>query len=611
MAVILGLLALLSGPLLGPRLLRRPFFAAVLDAFVLVTVVGIVLLHVLPQSTVHGGLWALPLFAAGAILPAVLHRFDAAGVGRGPRDALLFVGFIFAAFVHAVLDGLALVHESHDEGVSTLAWAVLLHRVPVSLALWLVARPRIGLTRTVVVLVALGLGTVVGSWGGEALAHGGSAVLFSLVQAFAAGAILHIIGDAPAVEEAPRRPAASLLGVAAGAAVVVALHHDHQDGAAGHSIAEAFFSIAERSAPMLLVSLIVVAAITQRSPSVFIDARGPRVLQALRGAWAALRLQVCSCSVVSVFEDFLMRRGSAAGAVAFVVVAPALQAPTFLVTVALLGPKLALLRTAASVLLALLVAGVTAPFARSRTAGDADLVAPVARGGRARAVLDHSVPWLLTGIFLAAFLDPILAPDALRLPVLWQAPIFALVGVPLYGCATAGAPLALLLLEKGASPGAVMAFLLVGPVFHLTSIGRLARSCSVPSAVAFALSCVVGAAAVGAGIDAVLDTLLPSGWAWDSPDGSPDSAADSAPDSAPDSVATGAFERTAALAVFALALWSLLRQGARGFLSQVLHPVDDARGGHVHGPHCGHPLMGTPGFAQKEAIARIQVPFQP
>ncbi len=76
-AVVLGLLALLVGPVLGPVMRGHVRIAAGVDGFVVVTVCGLVILHVLPQSVAFAGAGALVVAALGVVAPVLLHRFDA------------------------------------------------------------------------------------------------------------------------------------------------------------------------------------------------------------------------------------------------------------------------------------------------------------------------------------------------------------------------------------------------------------------------------------------------------------------------------------------------------------------------------------------------------
>ena len=70
--VLLSCLALLAGPLTAR--FRSRALGHGLDAFVLVTVVGLVFLHAAPQSVGHLGLWAGALAVGGAVLAWLLDR---------------------------------------------------------------------------------------------------------------------------------------------------------------------------------------------------------------------------------------------------------------------------------------------------------------------------------------------------------------------------------------------------------------------------------------------------------------------------------------------------------------------------------------------------------
>jgi hypothetical protein len=83
---------------------------------------------------------------------------------------------------------------------------------------------------------------------------------------------------------------------------------------------------------------------------------------------------------------------------------------------------------------------------------------------------------LLAGIAVAAVIEPYLDPAWFEaLPRGLDVVILAFVGLPLYVCASGATPLAAVLLAKGVSPGAVLAFLITGPSANVTTLGVLAR----------------------------------------------------------------------------------------------------------------------------------------
>ena len=89
---------------------------------------------------------------------------------------------------------------------------------------------------------------------------------------------------------------------------------------------------------------------------------------------------------------------------------------------------------------------------------------------------DELVAWFLVGIILAGVIAA-LVPDSLISSVLGggisSMLAMLLIGVPIYICASASTPIAAALLLKGASPGAVLVFLLAGPATNIASLTML------------------------------------------------------------------------------------------------------------------------------------------
>ena len=173
-------------------------------------------------------------------------------------------------------------------------------------------------------------------------------------------------------------------------------------------------------------------------------------------------------------------------------------------------------------------------------------------------VVDDTAPWILLGLALAALLHPVLAGSWLtRLPFGVDVLVFALIGFPLYVCASASTPLVAVLVGAGVSPGAGLALLLTGPATNVATVGVLARLHGDRMALVFAVTMTLSAVALG-----VLLNLL-----W------PGLAA-----TAPVVAATEVVAWWQVLAIGALLLLyaaSLLRRGARGFLDELRLSVTD------------------------------------
>jgi len=159
--------------------------------------------------------------------------------------------------------------------------------------------------------------------------------------------------------------------------------------------------------------------------------------------------------------------------------------------------------------------------------------------------------------------------------------------MPLYVCASGSTPLAALLIAKGVSPGAAIAFLLTGPATNVTTFGVLARLHSKRTALFFAGTTALATMSLGwmanlyvaARPSAVVEELHEDHG--------------------------GVLAIASTVILLALFVVSLLRQGTRNFVGQVISPhgasAEHDHGhdhGHEHGGHehavdgCGVPASG-------------------
>lgn len=217
-ALVLSLVALLVPPALVGRLGERPSAAALLDGLVLATIGGLVLLDVLPEALEGAGWWALAAVVAGFALPALAER---GGLRvRGVHDASLVVGQALL-LLHAALDGIALATAA--VAGAALAVAVVLHQVPVGLAIWASARARVGDRAAWGLLAAMGAATVAGYVAGGRLVGTEEPALLAVFEGAAAGTLLHVVGHG-ALPGAGRAPTWAGAGALAALAALLALH---------------------------------------------------------------------------------------------------------------------------------------------------------------------------------------------------------------------------------------------------------------------------------------------------------------------------------------------------------------------------------------------------
>ncbi|MSP90821.1 MAG: hypothetical protein EXR79_03300 [Myxococcales bacterium] len=605
LALSIGVLAL--GPLSHVLAGRAGRALQALDGFVLVSVGGLVLADVLPHALGHGGWLVLPIAVLGLVGPAILERALHRAAAR-VHTAALVLG-LMGLVLHAGIDGLALA-GSGDGGLRPqLATAVVLHRLPEGLTIWWLLRPVHGRK---VALGALGLvaaATAVGTLSGmQGLAHGGAAELWLVaLEALVGGSLLHVVLHRPhplLESPAPGRwhvPAA--LGALAGGALVALMlaqgegHHAapgvHGDVHASHLPwgAGVFWRLAADSAPALLLAYAAAGLVQTLLPgwSTRWMRQGGTLGQGLRGVAFGLPLPICSCGVVPVYRGLVLRGVPPAAAFAFLVATPELGLDAVLLSLPLLGGPFALARVIAAATVALGVGLVMARLLpapppvqdidEQATPGKA--AAPV--GSRVVAalrvgfgeVVDHTGPWVLLGLAVAAVAAPLLEDANLAAVPTWASvPLFALIGMPVYVCASGATPLVAVLVAAGVSPGAGLAFLLTGPATNVATFGVVARLHGDRAALVF------GATMAGLAILAgwLVDVALPG---YHVP-------VAAAADHGHGIGTAGSW----ALAVFGVALLvSLLRQGPRAFAGQVLAFANgdpsEENADHSH-PHGGH-----------------------
>ena len=234
-----GILPLVAGPFLAQWAENSRRTKAAFDAFIAVALGGIVILHLWPHAFLVAGLWALAGGLGGMLLPFLLHG-SLHSQERKIYPAMIAV-VVLGLAVHAILDGVALLsplvvensggaveevagthdhdhfdhseieageaeaahegheedildpHHHHQESATLLALAVILHRLPMGLAVWWLTVPVLGRRVAIALLGAMVAATVVGfGLAGQVLVDltlPGIAVF----EATIAGMLLHVV----------------------------------------------------------------------------------------------------------------------------------------------------------------------------------------------------------------------------------------------------------------------------------------------------------------------------------------------------------------------------------------------------------------------------------
>ena len=465
-----------------------------LDGFVFVSMGGIILLDFLPHAIDEGG-WLCVLFAAvGVGLPTMIER-RGHKLGEHFHRLALYLGLL-GLLIHSMLDGAALAISAGD---STLPIAVILHRLPVGLTVWWLVRWSKGRGTALLLLAALGILTALGYFTGSEFLAGLKGSGLAWFQSLVAGSLFHVVLHRPHgafPEEADSAPGRKLPLCASGVGgflglglLIFVLSGEHAGEVHTHeAFWHSFLSLALQSAPALLLGYFLAGLVAVFLPvsSVRWLGRGSSASQALRGVAIGLPLPVCSCGVVPLYRALVERGVPATAALAFLVATPELGTDAVLLSLPLLGGSFTLMRIVAAAVLALAVAVIVGRTISARqpaagtvagsqsgapTGGLLDKLSGGIRTGLGTLV-DHTGPWVLVGLVVAALVGPLVRDSWLvGVDPYLQVLLFAVLGIPVYVCASGATPMVAVLLAGGVSPGAALAFLLTGPATNVVTFG--------------------------------------------------------------------------------------------------------------------------------------------
>lgn len=280
-------------------------------------------------------------------------------------------------------------------------------------------------------------------------------------------------------------------------------------------------TLAEMS-PYLLFGFLVAGVLSVFISAEFIERHlgGSGIWPLLKASAFGVPLPLCSCGVIPVSMS-LRKHGASKGAcIAFLLSTPQTGADSILVTLSLLGPVYAIFRPLAALVTGLIGGGLVQLF--DSQAGDISQpectdacctekkqkpkVVRALRHGFITLPADIGKS-MLVGLVIAAIISAVV-PEDFFAPLLGGG-ILAMVvmmalGIPVYVCATASVPVAVALLTKGVSPGAVMVFLMTGPATNAAALATIWANLGRRTAVTYIAT--VSGCAIAAGL--LLDRIV-------------------------------------------------------------------------------------------------------
>ena len=241
-------------------------------------------------------------------------------------------------------------------------------------------------------------------------------------------------------------------------------------------------------APFLLMGMAISGLI-----SIFIDSRmilkhlgSKNLLSIIKSTVFGIPIPLCSCGVIPVAATLREAGASKGSTVSFLVSTPQTGVDSIFLTYGMLGPVFALFRPLAAFISGIFSGLVINSFDDdthhhlSKTNKESNENKPL--GKRLQSGLKYGflslpsdivVP-LFQGLIIAAAIAIFVPPDFIAEHFSSNSHfmlfMMLVVSLPIYVCATASIPIALVLMAKGVSAGAVFVFLMAGPLTTASSI---------------------------------------------------------------------------------------------------------------------------------------------
>ncbi len=274
------------------------------------------------------------------------------------------------------------------------------------------------------------------------------------------------------------------------------------------NLAQHFLDLFIESAPWLLLGLLVAGVMKTLVPQDWLGRQlgKPGFASTLKAALLGAPLPLCSCGVIPAALGLRRAGASKSATTSFLISTPETGVDSISVSYALLGPFMAIIRPIAAISSAL-TAGLLVDTEKSTSAQSTTTAAtsccaskracssgtsdkPTAQREQTMAqklaegfrfsftkLLGDIALWLLIGLGAAAVIKTFVPAEFLAQwgDGLLAFVVMAIIGVPMYVCATASTPMAAGLLFSGVSPGAVLVFMLVSPATNVATVALVKK----------------------------------------------------------------------------------------------------------------------------------------
>ena len=191
--LIVSLLAITAGPLLHHLFTLNRRTITLADRIVFIVVGGLVVFHLAPHSFEKIGYYSIPLLGVGAMIPVLIEKGRKTLHHKAHRIALFII--CSGIFLHALLDGMALMMpgEHTHKADFGLPLAIILHRFPVGLMLWMLLQPTYGIKTAASLILVICIATVIGFFMYQSISSYIPLKVAHGIYAIVSGSLFHIL----------------------------------------------------------------------------------------------------------------------------------------------------------------------------------------------------------------------------------------------------------------------------------------------------------------------------------------------------------------------------------------------------------------------------------
>ncbi len=206
----------------------------------------------------------------------------------------------------------------------------------------------------------------------------------------------------------------------------------------------------------------------------------------LKAAFLGVPMPLCSCGVIPVATSMYKRGATKGATLSFLISTPQTGVDSILLTLNQMGPQFAIIRP----IVALITGVVGGAIGEKLSVSDHTTKSKINHSHDKKSIQDgikyafvtlpkDIINPLIKGILISGVISILVPSDffiSYNINGILAMILIGIASVPMYVCATASVPIAMVLISKGLDPGAAFVFLMAGPATNAATISVIMNS---------------------------------------------------------------------------------------------------------------------------------------